>query len=327
MTPGAVIGYELPDVMLSGRPAALAAGMRAIDAAGVDYLVLPDRPVAAVTAAAWLATRTSRLALVVTASPAYYEPYNLARMVASLDHISAGRAGWQVSTVPDAVQDANHRREGFDPAARRAERAAEYVPVVRSLWDSWEDGAFRHDKTTGQFIDDERIHAVDHAGPELSVRGPFNIIRPPQGHPVVFAADDSPVAAAADVLTGGDPGPGRPDPGKPRLLTVLLFLAPTGAQAAELHARAGTPGNDHRRAVVVGDPGAVTDRLSAWTGNVDGFTVRFGAESQVGLFTELVLPRLRTGAPSGTLTLRQRLGLPRPPSRFARSPATPIATR
>lgn len=229
------IGYELPDTGLMGSPGALVAAARAAETAGVDYLVFPDRPAtatrragppAAVIAAAWIAAQTSRIGLVVTGSTAYHEPYHLARMVASLDHVSAGRTGWQVVTGPDHLADANHRREGVDPAARREDRAAEYVPVVRDLWDSWEDGAFVRDKATGQFLDEDCIHVLDHVGPTLHVRGPLNLARPPQGHPVVFASvTDRPVAPTADVLIVGDRAPEHgADADQPHVLAVVPFV-------------------------------------------------------------------------------------------------------
>jgi alkanesulfonate monooxygenase SsuD/methylene tetrahydromethanopterin reductase-like flavin-dependent oxidoreductase (luciferase family) len=330
-----VIGYELPAAGLTGPPDVLRRTARAAEAAGVDYLVLPDRPAAAsgsagppaaMVTAPWIAAHTSRIGLVVTGPTAYHEPYNLARAVASLDHVSAGRAGWLVVTAPDDLADANHRREDVDPAAHREARAAEYVPVVRDLWDSWEDGAFVHDKATGQFIAGSRIHVLDHVGPALRVRGPLNLARPPQGHPVVFApAADPLVAPAADVLVVGDPAAAGPsDDGRPRVLAVVPFVGRSGGHAAELHARAGAPATDHERVVVVGDPDEVAERLSSWSGPVTGFTVRFPDPSQVTVFTDEVLPRLRR-APSGRAgTLRDRLGLPRAENRFATRTVTGV---
>ncbi|WP_229400807.1 LLM class flavin-dependent oxidoreductase [Micromonospora okii] len=329
---GLAIGYELQGAGLTGPPGVLVATARAAEAAGVDYLVFPDRPAtatdsagppAAAVVAPWIAAQTSRIGLVTTGSTAYHEPYHLARMVASLDHVSAGRAGWQVVTGPDDLADANHRREGVDPAAHREARAAEFVGVVRDLWDSWEDGAFVPDKASGRFIDGSRIHAIDHAGPALRVRGPLNVARPPQGHPVVFAsAADAPVASTADVLTVGDPESG--DAGRPRVLAVVPFVGRTGAHAAELHARAGAPRSDHERAVVVGDPDEVVGQLSSWAGSVTGLTLRFRDPSQVAVFTDEVLPRLRRVRPDGAGTLRDRLGLPRAANRLAVQTATAV---
>ncbi|KZM75385.1 LLM class flavin-dependent oxidoreductase [Nocardia terpenica] len=325
------VGYELPRAGMTGPARALLAVARAAEAAGVDYLVLPDRPAAdpggasapaAAITAALLASGTEHLGVVVSTAIAYWEPYNLARVLASLDHISAGRAGWQVVTALDAAADANHRRAGFDPAANREARAIEYVPLVRDLWDSWEDGAFVHDKDSGCLVDVDRIHVLGHAGPALQVRGPLNVARPPQGHPVVFAAATDPlVASAADVLTTGRPGAtDRPH----RVLAVEPFVAADTRRAHELHGAAGTPEGDADRAVVVGAPAAVADRLLGWADSVDGFLVRFATLDQLAAFTDLVLPRLRAAGspePAGPRSLRARLGLARPANRLVATAA------
>jgi alkanesulfonate monooxygenase SsuD/methylene tetrahydromethanopterin reductase-like flavin-dependent oxidoreductase (luciferase family) len=313
----------------------LVAAARSAEAAGVDFLVLADRPArdregagppAAVIAAALLAGSTNHIGVVVSAAPAYYEPYNLARMIASLDHISRGRAGWRVVTGSDAAADANHRREGTDPAVGRDARTAEFVPLVRDLWDTWEDGALVHDKATGRLIDSSRIHVLDHIGPALRVRGPLNLARPPQGHPVVLAEDADPlVSASADIVIVGDPDSvsARRAGSQPVIAAVMPFVAQTQAQARDLHADLGAPVSNQERAVIVGDGDEITDRLTTWAGSgvVDGFMVRLALPDQLDTFTELVLPRLRppgSGHAGGTaMSLRARLGLARPPNRVA----------
>lgn len=329
--PGIVLGYELPDAVLGGPTAELVAAAERAEAAGVHHLLLGDRPVArpgaagppaAIVAASVLAVRTRRIGLVVSAAPAYHEPYNLARMVASLDHISGGRAGWQVVTGPDAAADANHRRDDADPAVGRQARAAEFVPLLRDLWDTWEDGAFVHEKETGRFIDPDRVHVLDHVSPALQVRGPLNVVRPPQGHPVVLApAADPLVAGEADVLTVGNPDGSGAAESRPVLGTVTPFVAETDELARELHARAGAPQSDRDHAVVVGDARSVARRLAGWVdrGAVDGFTVRFPLPDAMAAFTDLVLPQLRgAGRFRGgyqAATLRGNLGLARPANR------------
>ncbi|MCS0639647.1 LLM class flavin-dependent oxidoreductase [Streptomyces sp. LP05-1] len=342
--PGPLVGYELPGTGLPDPTRFLLETAAAAEAAGVGHLVLADRPAAnpapggfgapvgsaapaALIAASLLAVRTTRVGLVVTATTAYTEPYDLARMIASVDHISHGRAGWRVVTGPDPAADANHRREGVDPATGREARAREYVPLVRDLWDTWEDDAFVHDKSTGRFIDAHGIHVLDHRGPALRVRGPLNVVRPPQGHPVCFAdAADPLVADAADVLTTGDPDvpvTSAEAGGRPRLGVVTPFLAGTEAAARDLHARSGAPRSDRDRAVLVGDAGGIAERLRAWyeRGAVDGFVFRFPSPAAIGEFTAAVLPRLRPAgrsgpAPSAT-TLRDHFGLARPANRLA----------
>ncbi|MGW0364621.1 LLM class flavin-dependent oxidoreductase [Streptomyces sp. NPDC002990] len=344
MSTGMFLGYELPEAGLPDPTRFLLDTARKAEAAGVHHLVLGDRPAAgpagprspaSLVAVSLLAVSTTRIGLVMTAAPAYHEPYNLARMVASVDHISHGRAGWRVVTGPDASADANHRREGMDPAADREARAREFVPVVRDLWDTWEDGAFVHEKGTGRFIDSGRVHVLDHRG-TLRVRGPLNVVRPPQGHPVVLADATDPLSAAhADVLTAGNPdsAPTAAEAGgRPRLGVVTPFVAPTAEGARELHARAGAPSSDRDRAVLTGTPGEVAERLGAWFGRgaVDGFTVRFpapgphgagaGAEG-IGEFTAAVLPLLTAAglfpATYAADTLRGHFGLSRPENRLA----------
>lgn len=344
MSTGMLLGYELPEAGLPDPTAFLLAVARKAEAAGVHHLVLGDRPAAgpagpgtpaSLVAASLLAVSTSRIGLVMTAAPAYNEAYNLARMVASVDHISHGRAGWRVVTGPDAAADANHRREGVDPLTDREARAREFVPVVQNLWDTWEDGAFVHEKGTGRFIDSGRVHVLDHRG-TLRVRGPLNVVRPPQGHPVVLAdAADPLVSAHADVLAVGDPDSAPTAAqagGRPRLGVVTPFVAATEERARELHELAGAPASDRGRAVLTGTPRQVAERLGAWfdRGAVEGFTVRFpapapegGAASTDGVaeFTDTVLPLLtaagRFPATYTSDTLRGHFGLTRPANRFA----------
>ncbi|KAK9779708.1 putative FMN-dependent oxidoreductase [Seiridium cardinale] len=138
-----------------------------------------------------LAAVTSKIGLVATASTTYDQPYHIARRFASLDHISGGRAGWNIVTTanPDAA-----RNFGLDEHAEHGERyarAREFYDVVTGLWDSFADDAFIRDVESGIHVDPERIHVLDHKGPDLQVRGPLNIARPPQGWPVIVQAGQS----------------------------------------------------------------------------------------------------------------------------------------
>ena len=138
-----------------------------------------------------IAGATERIGLIATASTTYNEPYNLARRFASVDWASGGRAGWNVVTTagPDAA-----RNFGVDdqPAhAVRYERAAEFIEVARKLWDSWDDDAVVADKAEGVWGDGERIRVIDHHGSHFKVRGPLNVPRPPQGHPLIVQAGSS----------------------------------------------------------------------------------------------------------------------------------------
>jgi FMN-dependent oxidoreductase (nitrilotriacetate monooxygenase family) len=122
-----------------------------------------------------IAVATKRIGLVATASTTYTEPYNLARLFASLDHISGGRAGWNIvtTTAPQAAQ--NFGLPEHPPHGERYERAREYMDVITRLWDSWEDDALINDPASGIFADTGKIHAIDHVGKHFRVRGPVYV--------------------------------------------------------------------------------------------------------------------------------------------------------
>src|SRR5271168_3063486 len=130
-----------------------------------------------------LASVTTCIGLIGTASTSYSEPFNIARQFASLDHLSGGRAGWNVVTSTLVEAAANFGREMVDHDLRY-EIAAEFVEVVQGLWDTWEDGARILNKQTGQYYDSSKVHVLDHKGKHFSVKGPLNLTRAPQGHPI-----------------------------------------------------------------------------------------------------------------------------------------------
>ena len=138
-----------------------------------------------------LAATTSRIGLVATLTVSYSEPFNVARQFASLDHISGGRAGWNVVTSWLGDTAANFSRSSHPAHDVRYRIAAEYLDVVQGLWDSWEDEAHVGDKESGIFVDPARLHRLDHKGEFFQVRGPLNIKRTPQGQPVIFQAGAS----------------------------------------------------------------------------------------------------------------------------------------
>ena len=138
-----------------------------------------------------LAGVTSRIGLTCTASTSYNEPFHVARKFASLDHISGGRAGWNLVTSGMAAEALNFNRDAHYGHAERYERANEFAEVVTALWDSWDDDAFMRDKASGQFFDPAKLHALNHKGKHFQVRGPLNIPRSPQGHPVIVQAGTS----------------------------------------------------------------------------------------------------------------------------------------
>ena len=138
-----------------------------------------------------LAAVTERIGLIATASTTYNDPYHVARKFASLDHISNGRAGWNVVTTanPDAALNFGH--DAHMAHGERYKRAREFYDVVTGLWDSFADDAFIRDVESGIFWDPAKMHVLDHKGEELSVRGPLNVARPVQGWPVIVQAGAS----------------------------------------------------------------------------------------------------------------------------------------
>ncbi len=135
-----------------------------------------------------LAPMTSHIGLVTTASTTYNEPFHIARKFASLDHISGGRAGWNIVTSWSEQEAWNFSREKHLDYETRYERAREFVDVVTGLWDSWEPDAFVHDKAAGQFYDPAKLHVLNHKGKHFQVRGPLNAKPTPQGRPILVQA-------------------------------------------------------------------------------------------------------------------------------------------
>jgi FMN-dependent oxidoreductase (nitrilotriacetate monooxygenase family) len=141
---------------------------------------------------ATVAAHTTQIGLIGTASSTFNDPYNLARRFASLDLASNGRVGWNVVTTADAGAAKNFGLDTVVGHADRHERASEFTRVVKALWDSWEDGTLIADKSTGRFLDLDRLHAIDHEGKHYRVRGPLNVptsVR--QGRPVLIQAGGS----------------------------------------------------------------------------------------------------------------------------------------
>lgn len=198
------------DVKGANDIAHLAKVARISEAAKLDFMFFADSPAAAVghpealarqptkmnrfepiTAITALSMVTENLGFVATASTSYYEPYNIARLYASADHISGGRICWNVVTSDHDETGYNYNRQGLDPHADRYARGEEFLDVVFGLWDSWEDDALLLDRETGLYHDKDKLHQLDHVGPHFQVRGPLNIARTPQGRPVIAQAGGS----------------------------------------------------------------------------------------------------------------------------------------
>jgi FMN-dependent oxidoreductase (nitrilotriacetate monooxygenase family) len=135
---------------------------------------------------------TTHVGLGATVSTSFGEPFHVARAFASLDHLSGGRAGWNVVTSTHDKAALNFSRQKLAEHDLRYEMAGEFVEVVRGLWDSWDDGAVIADKATGVYLDKSKVRPLDHKGRFYSVKGPLNIERSPQGHPVIIQAGGSP---------------------------------------------------------------------------------------------------------------------------------------
>jgi N-acetyl-S-(2-succino)cysteine monooxygenase len=172
-----------------------------------------------------LAGCTTHIGLGATVSTSFNEPFNVARVFGSIDHISGGRAAWNVVTTSNTKAALNYNREEHIEHELRYARAQEFVDVVKGLWDCWEDGAIVADKATGQYIAPDKVRPLNHKGRFFQVRGPINMARCPQGHPVIIQAGGSPsglelAARTADVV-----------------FSVVQELAPAKAAYADLKDR------------------------------------------------------------------------------------------
>jgi FMN-dependent oxidoreductase (nitrilotriacetate monooxygenase family) len=180
---------------------------KVVERAKFDFLFLGDRlatdPAMATTnpaqmsrlepfiAGSAIAAATTHIGISVTANPTYYDPFTLARLLASLDHLSKGRASWNLVTGADAIAAANFSRDEHWETEKRYDWADEFVDSVRDLWDSWEDGALLRDKESGRFIDESKVHAIDHHGRYFDIAGPLTVARPPQGQVILLHAGTS----------------------------------------------------------------------------------------------------------------------------------------
>ncbi|WP_107657331.1 LLM class flavin-dependent oxidoreductase [Nocardia suismassiliense] len=157
------------------------------------------------TLMAALSGYTEHIGLLMTASTTYNEPYHVARQFASLDHLSGGRAGWNVVTSGTPAESSNFGREAHMPHDQRYRRAGEFFEAVTGLWDSFDDDAFERDKASGRYFDPGKMHELNYRGEFLSVAGPLTVARPIQGRPVIAQAGSSDTGRAfaagiADVI-------------------------------------------------------------------------------------------------------------------------------
>jgi FMN-dependent oxidoreductase (nitrilotriacetate monooxygenase family) len=242
---------------------------RTAERGALDAIFLPDSPGEAEFRSEFLprsfldplqllsavAAQTERIGLIATASTTYSQPWDLARRIASLDHISGGRAGWNIVTTVEPAAAANFGADPHPLREARYERAEEFVEVVLALWDGWEDDALVGDRASGTWADPARLHPPRHHGRFFDVAGYLPFPRSPQGHPYLAQAGASPpgVALAARFADGiftpqSDPASARAfrtrvhgfaaaagrDPAHVRILPGLSFvLGSTDAEARE----------------------------------------------------------------------------------------------
>ena len=234
----------------------------------LEHQVVKHEPLALLAA---LSTVTSRVGLVCTGSTTYTEPYNLARMLTTLDHLSKGRAGWNMVTSFSLDEARNFGLDAVLPSDHRHERATEFIDVFTGLEESWDDDALLRDKASGIFFDRARMRQLNHTGKHFSVRGPLDVGPGPQRHIPIFTAGDSEnaqelAARSADVVYGGQPD-----------------LASAQAYYASLKGRLAKYGRSHDELLVM--PG-----IMAFVGRTMP-----EAKAKFDRMQELILPRLGLG--------------------------------
>jgi len=299
----------------------------------------------AVLIASRVAPLTRHIGLVPTAVVTHTEPFHLSKSIATLDYVSSGRAGIrvQVTASPEAARHFGRRDITQTSGADLLAEAADYVEVLRRLWDSWEDGAEIRDVASGRFIDRTKLHYIDFEGATFSVRGPSITPRPPQGQPIVAALghgdpayaliagsadvgfitprDASEVTAAVDAIAS------RRDTGLPpvRVFADLVVFLDGSVDAARarrhrLDDRAGGFVSDAE--IFAGTPGQLADLIEEWqSAGATGFRLRPAVlPHDLTRITDTLVPELRRRGvfheAYGAGTLRDTLGLSRPANRY-----------
>ncbi|MGY4721221.1 LLM class flavin-dependent oxidoreductase [Naumannella huperziae] len=300
------------------------------EAAGIDFVLFGDENrtdasrgrLDPIVLAARIAPVTTAIGLVAETAVSHREPFHVAKALATLDHISRGRAGWSVQVDTSAAGAARVGHRPAPTAAEAGREAREVVEVVRALWDSWEDDAVIRDRPTGRFVDRDKLHYVDFTGEFFTVRGPLITPRPPQGNPPVLVRSGVPDPAAelADVVTG-DTGPA----GAPRLAELEVTVDVRGsrarARAAELAAASADEAAPADRPRFVGSAADLATRIGELAGDFDGVLLRPAVTAlDVPVITGVVVPDLiERGVLHRTAPdrLRNRFGLPAAANRYA----------
>jgi alkanesulfonate monooxygenase SsuD/methylene tetrahydromethanopterin reductase-like flavin-dependent oxidoreductase (luciferase family) len=293
----------------------------------------PVGRIGAVERAAFAAASTSVLGIAPVVSTSYAEPFHTSSQLASLDHISVGRAGWVVaiSPAPDAAR-AWGRPPVEGPEAHLRE-ATDSVRVARELWDSWEDDAVIRDVASSRYLDRDRLHYIDFTGDTFAVKGPAIVPRSPQGQLVVFAPDGLLPAEQVDVtlVSQGDPAELRRADTPLTFAEVDLALDTPSATAAERLAdlERHAPWLDRGRLRYTGGADGLVRLLTelAAGGAVDGVRLHpLVLDEDLAVLSRLVLPALSlarvTARPVPGASLRTTLGLSRPANRYASAAPT-----
>ncbi|MFE6460489.1 LLM class flavin-dependent oxidoreductase [Streptomyces cinereoruber] len=290
----------------------------------------PVGRIGAVERAAFAAASTSVLGVAPVLATTYAEPFHVSSQLASLDHVSAGRAGWVVGTEEDPAAARAWGRPVVGGADAIAREARDGLRVVRDLWDSWEDDAVIRSVATSRYLDRSRLHYVDFEGETYSVKGPSIVPRPPQGRPVVLAPAGLVPAELTDVaLVGGatpaEVGAAGVAAGAPLAFAEVEVALDTPRETAreriaDLERYAPWEGRPDRLRYA-GPASGLVELLAELGGHVDGVRLRpLVLDEDFAVLSRLVLPELfvrRLAArPLPGTTLRTSLGLPRPLSRF-----------
>ncbi|MEU5216721.1 LLM class flavin-dependent oxidoreductase [Streptomyces sp. NPDC020807] len=299
----------------------------------------PAGRVGAVERAAFAAASTSVLGVAPVVSTTYAEPFHVSTQLASLDHVSAGRAGWVVGVEDDPAAARAWGRPPVEGAEALAREARDGLRVVRDLWDSWEDDAVIRSVPTSRYLDRARLHAIDFTGETYSVRGPSIVPRPPQGRPVVLAHPGLVPPGHVDVALVGGPTTAATvgaaaDSGVPLAFAEIEIALDTPRESAEariadLERYAPWERRPDRLRYTGSAEGLVT-LLAELAAHVDGVRLLpLVVDEDLSVLSRHVLPelfvrRLATRPLPGT-TLRASLGLPRPRNRFATATATTTA--
>ncbi|MER5539963.1 LLM class flavin-dependent oxidoreductase [Streptomyces mirabilis] len=289
--------------------------VRSAQRAGIDALLIDDRQAVGRTGpgefesgtlAAALAVATEEIGLVTTISTEQLEPYHVARLLATVDYLSGGRAGWQPAAPSDDRETANYAQGPASPQDRQLARAEEFARVVTGLWDSFQDDAFLRDRESGVYFIPDRLRALDHKGEHFDVAGPLNIARPPQGHPVLVRR----LLTVEDAEFAG------------RVADIAVIPAERGDEAAEVGktvraaaSHRGRAETDVRLLLEVPTNGA--EELFR-TDSVDGFVLippPGPAEAAHSALLDRAKALRSSISRSADGSLRARLGLPRPPDR------------